>query len=246
MENVIQPPIDQGAAGNPPVNQSGEGQGNVAGGGAALEPKTFETPDGRKLTAEELEKEWKENFLPDYTKKSQELAALKKPLDSDPQPKDKWRDPSYQPQTWDEILAEAETRAERRIFSRLDADKEVQRKVEEERTTIAKQIDDEVVKIKETDKTLDENDMFTFSAEKAKKGVQYSSVNALYEDYKMVREARIKGQQDAMRYMTRREGQNVGVGGGVPAGNQPINLQDIRKHASIVDAVADRLRNLNK
>ena len=29
----------------------------------------YETPDGRKVTADVLQKEWKENFLPEFTRK---------------------------------------------------------------------------------------------------------------------------------------------------------------------------------
>ncbi|HBZ37384.1 MAG TPA: hypothetical protein DEO59_02530, partial [Balneola sp.] len=38
------------------------------------EPMLYETPDGRQVTAEVLQKEWKENFLPEFTRKSQALA----------------------------------------------------------------------------------------------------------------------------------------------------------------------------
>jgi len=38
----------------------------------------FELPDGRKVTAEQLSKEWKENFYPEFTRRSQQLAELKR------------------------------------------------------------------------------------------------------------------------------------------------------------------------
>ena len=38
----------------------------------------FELPDGRKVDAATLQTEWKDNFAPEYTRKAQELADLKK------------------------------------------------------------------------------------------------------------------------------------------------------------------------
>jgi len=38
----------------------------------------FSLPDGRKVPAEELSKEWKENFYPEFTRRSQQLAEFKK------------------------------------------------------------------------------------------------------------------------------------------------------------------------
>ena len=45
-----------------------------------VEPKVelFELPDGRKVDGQTLAKEFKENFIPEFTRKSQELAELKK------------------------------------------------------------------------------------------------------------------------------------------------------------------------
>jgi len=38
----------------------------------------FNLPDGRKVPAEELSKEWKENFYPEFTRRSQQLADFKR------------------------------------------------------------------------------------------------------------------------------------------------------------------------
>lgn len=80
----------------------------------------YELPDGRKVDAATLSKEWKENFMPEFTKKSQALAVqneLKKETD-----KPKWTDPEWQPQTYDELL----TAAEQRVLNRLEAEKQAE------------------------------------------------------------------------------------------------------------------------
>lgn len=42
------------------------------------EQELFELPDGRKVDASSLSKEWKEKFYPEFTKRSQELSELRK------------------------------------------------------------------------------------------------------------------------------------------------------------------------
>lgn len=86
---------------------------------AKTEPTLYELPDGRKVDGETLAKEWKSNFLPDYTRKSQELAKLKQPEPkTEEQPK--WTDPEWQPQTYAELLEAAE----QRVRASLEAEKQ--------------------------------------------------------------------------------------------------------------------------
>lgn len=62
------------------------------------EPVLYELPDGRKVDAETLSKEWKENFYPDYTRKSQALAAKETvPITTEPTKSslDDWQPTSY-------------------------------------------------------------------------------------------------------------------------------------------------------
>jgi len=42
------------------------------------EESLFELPDGRKVDASTLSKEWKENFYPEFTRRSQQLADIKR------------------------------------------------------------------------------------------------------------------------------------------------------------------------
>ena len=42
----------------------------------------FDLPDGRKVPANELSKEWKENFYPEFTRRSQQLSEFKKAEES--------------------------------------------------------------------------------------------------------------------------------------------------------------------
>jgi hypothetical protein len=61
---------------NPEVNQEVENQDKSNKG--ASETELFELPDGRKVDAATLSKEWKENFMPEFTKRSQTLAEIER------------------------------------------------------------------------------------------------------------------------------------------------------------------------
>jgi len=56
--------------------QSNEGQGEQEGSPSKL----YKLPDGREVTADEVYKEYVENLLPEFTRRSQELAELKRQL----------------------------------------------------------------------------------------------------------------------------------------------------------------------
>lgn len=98
-----------------------------------VEPKMelYELPDGRKVDGATLTKEWKENFLPDYTRKSQELAKVKtETLPENKTAENPYADPSYTPQTYEEIIKAAEERAIRAIEAKEQAKIEYQQNLE--------------------------------------------------------------------------------------------------------------------
>ena len=66
----------------------------------------YELPDGRKVDAATLQHEWKNNFSPEFTRRSQELAELKKGPQPEP-PKSPFADPEYVPQSYEEIIQAA-------------------------------------------------------------------------------------------------------------------------------------------
>jgi len=62
---------------------------------APSEPDLYDLPDGRKVDGQTLAKEWKENFLPDYTRKSQALSEMKDK--TTPTEKKPWEDETWVP-----------------------------------------------------------------------------------------------------------------------------------------------------
>lgn len=117
------------------------------------EPELYELPDGRKVDGQTLSKEWKENFLPDYTRKSQALAAKETlPINNEPT-ENPYADPNYIPKSYEEILAVAEDRALKAFEARQNEAIEHQQAIE---TEVATQLET----LKKTDPNLNENALF--------------------------------------------------------------------------------------
>ncbi len=115
----------------------------------------FDLPDGRKVDGVTLAKEWKENFLPDYTRKSQELAKVKNPETlPDKQPKENpYADPAYVPTNYEEIIKVAEERALQTLEQREQAKVEYQQNLE---NAVVSQLEE----VKKVDPTINENALF--------------------------------------------------------------------------------------
>lgn len=118
---------------------------------AVAEPELFELPDGRKVDAGTLSREWKENFYPDYTRKSQALAAK----DTTPEDKetDPLKDPNYIPTTYEELAAQIETRI-------LAGMSERQAREAAERQAIENGAIAQLAEVKAVDSTVNEGMLF--------------------------------------------------------------------------------------
>ncbi len=120
------------------------------------EPEQFELPDGRKVDGATLAREFKENFLPDYTKKSQELARLTKTPKTEEINKPEANplaSPEYAPQSYDELAKIIEERT----IGRLKAEEKAKL---DERLAIENTVKEQLDAVKSTDKTIDENKLF--------------------------------------------------------------------------------------
>lgn len=156
------------------------------------EPETFELPDGRKVDPETLAREWKENFMPEFTKKSQELARLKSETEPVIQPQSKYADPAYVPQTYDEIAEEGARRALAAIEQR-----------EQERVQGQKAIEDAVIsqleEVKTADPTVSESALFMHATK-----YKFTDLRAAHQNMKDMREMAKKVQQTTTENIARR------------------------------------------
>lgn len=120
------------------------------------EPVLYETPDGRKVDAVTLQKEWKENFLPEFTRKSQELADLKRGKDpiSTPDNEPEWKKPDYVPKDYAEVIELAKREAINEIQNSARAE-------EQRIAAVQAEVDTQLAEIKATDPKLNEDALFT-------------------------------------------------------------------------------------
>lgn len=117
-------------------------------------PELFELPDGRKVDADTLTKEWKENFLPDYTRKSQELAKAKTATLPNNEPANNpFANPDYVPQSYAEIIDAAKQ------SMKEDLAKEQQQAIEQ-RQAVENEVVSQLSALKQSDPNLNENALF--------------------------------------------------------------------------------------
>lgn len=113
----------------------------------------FKLPDGREVTGEELYKEHVENLLPEFTKRSQELAALKQAENLNKPPESPYANPDYVPKSYEELLQIAEERALAKVDERTKAAEDAKKEVEDG-------IISTLTELRTSDPTLDENALF--------------------------------------------------------------------------------------
>lgn len=107
------------------------------------------------MDAATLASEWKNNFMPDYTRKSQELAKVAKPGDlpaNGPAAKP-YEDPNWVPPNYGEVVRLAKEEAIAEIKAAEEARAEHERNIE---ATVVAQL----AEIKALDPTLNENALF--------------------------------------------------------------------------------------
>lgn len=114
-------------------------------------------PDGRELTPAEAAREMRENFLPEYTRVTQELAKYKGTPPTLPTPseapKRPWADPNWMPATNAELLQAA---------AEFVQDQQAQATVEAERQSAAvkQMVETQIAEIKAKDPNLNEDVLF--------------------------------------------------------------------------------------
>ena len=117
------------------------------------EPELYDLPDGRKVTGQELHKEFKDNLLPDYTRKSQELAEYKRTEQNINQgqevPAEAW-----QPQSYEEIVA----RTKQEMRSEAEQEAQAQKQQADQ---IEQQVQSDLSELKKSDPALNADVLYS-------------------------------------------------------------------------------------
>ncbi len=183
-------------------------------------PELFELPDGRKVDGGTLAKEFKENFLPDYTRKSQELARLTTaPKAAEiTTPADPLADPNYVPTSYAELIKIAKDSVFQEMASK-------QKEAQDQQMAIEKAVEDQLNAVKAIDKTVNENALFLHATKYG-----FRDLTAAHRNMTdMARIAKETKQATAKEVLKRNDPVSVipgGSGGKAPDPSQFANARD--------------------
>lgn len=187
-----------------------------------IEEPLYDLPDGRKVDAATLQREWKENFLPDYTRKSQKIAEIERSNKDIIPPKDEpaWKNPDYVPKDYAELIDIATREAEDRIRGSFQ-------KEQERLSAVQTAVENEIKELKGTDPTLDEAALFQHAN---KYGFQ--NLKAAHKNMSDMKAVSIEVEQRTLKNIKTREADPVSTGAApgatVDDGYDPLEMSQFR------------------
>jgi len=117
-----------------------------------VDAELFELPDGRKVDAATLSQEWKENFMPEFTRRSQDLAIFRQGQQQQSPEQvqtDQLNDPDYIPPTYGELASQIEQRILQGMQSRQQAEHDARQALEDNAVA-------QLTEVRTTDPTVNE------------------------------------------------------------------------------------------
>lgn len=202
---------------------------------APTEPKLYDLPDGRKVDAATLAREFHEKFLPDYTRKAQELSRLKsqKPINNpetpteQPKPTDNakpWEDPNWQPKDWGEVISIAERQAYERLTS---SEKEAL----ERQSMVEAYVNAQLDEVKALDPKVDEGQLF---AHAQKYG--FDNLKNAFINMKEMQQVRIQAEQNALKNINTRKAEPISTGSAPKVDDDSIDPAITNRFSSATEA----------
>jgi len=174
-------------------------------------PAEYELPDGKKVDAATLAKEWKENFLPEYTRKSQDLAALKakaQPVETRQPIEAPWTNPEWAPGNYGELAQGLEQQIWQRIADSAAAEEQAK---QQQDAYIAQEIE----QVQSLDPKADVNRVMSHAAKYG-----FPSLIPAYQNMKATEDALARQEERIMKNIQSRASEPVGTskvsGGGLP------------------------------
>jgi len=171
----------------------------------------FDLPDGKKVDAEGLAKAWRDNFMPEFTRRSQELAALKsKTQIESPIPKKDdaeipWKNPDWEPKTYQELADTIMAQSERKVWQQiLDESTKAERETKEREAFISQEIE----QIKTLDPKVNINAVMAHASKYA-----FSSLIPAFQNLKALEDAEKRVEERVLKNLKIRAGEPVGTSG---------------------------------
>lgn len=167
--------------------------------------------------------------MPDYTQKSQKLAAIERGGQQTQQPLNnpnvpKWQDPNYTPSSWGELVELGKQAALEELQSQARAE-------EEQRSRVVSEVDQQITALKGRDPKLDENALFQHANKYG-----FRDLNAAYENMADMRKVVTTVEQRTLQNVKSRSADPV-AGGGNPAATGAPGTQQYGEHGQYGSAL---------
>jgi len=173
-------------------------------------PTLYDLPDGRKVDADTLSREFRENFLPEFTRKSQALAEIerKKDLNNSQDDTPSWKKPDYVPENYAEVIEYAKKAAIQEMQNASSAEKERILAVQTE-------VDSQLSELKKADPKLDENSLFVHANKYG-----FRDLKVAHSNMKDMKKALVDVEQRTVKNLKTRESDPISTG---PGGEMPVD-----------------------
>lgn len=190
----------------------------------------YDLPDGRQVNAETLTREWKDNFLPDYTQKSQKLAEYNKvatPLNNQPEVPE-WQKEGYQPKNWAEAFEIAQNLAVEKIRNESAQQ-------EQERAQMSAVIEGQLTELKQADPKLDENLLFQHATKYG-----FRDLKMAHQNLRALKQTEMDTEQRVLKNLKTRGAEPISSN---PSATAPVSGMDYSE-ATSGESALDFLRRI--
>lgn len=194
-------------------------------------PVLYDLPDGRKVDAATLAKEFKENFLPDYTRKSQKIAEYEKgnppqdkKINNPPTDAPKWKDPNYVPENYAEVIQIAKAEAIQEMESKAQA--EIDRV-----NSIKTAVETDLAELKAQDPKLDEDALFKHANK-----YRFQDLKTAHANMKDIAQAALDAEQRTLKNVKAREADPIAGGdSGNSPGSDGVDMNELSGFSNAVE-----------
>lgn len=173
----------------------------------STEAAQYELPDGTKVDAEGLAKAWRDNFMPDYTRKAQENAAMRSKLEpKQEKPVEQsapWENQDWQPKTYQELAEATLNQAEQRVWQKIMSEAERGEREAKERDAYIAQ---ETEQLKALDPKVDVPKVMAYAAK-----YKFSSMIPAYQNMKVLEDSERRTEERVLKQMKLRASEPVGA-----------------------------------
>lgn len=208
-DEVVETPVVEPTPSPEPAVQQEASVTEASEAPAEVTAELYELPDGTKVDAETLTKEWRDNFMPEFTRRSQELASFKtsaQPTVEQKPAEAPWQDPDWVPENYQQLAQQIAIQSKAEIYQQIleEAGREEQEaKMRQEYMTR------EIEQLKQLDPKVNVNAVLSHASKYA-----FPSLIPAFQNMKAIEDAERRVEERVIKNMKLRAGEPVGTSAG--------------------------------